>query len=132
MGYDKGSAFERMVKKKLEEKGFYVIRTAGSGVDGLSPDLVALSTTKKFALECKAVESDYLAIEVPKMERIMDFEKSTGLAVYVAWKRARKDWMFVPLSVFEKREKNYTLRASDARFCLSLEDVIGQDCLNTR
>jgi len=123
MGYDKGSAFERQVKKKLEEQGFYVVRTAGSGVDGLSPDLVALSTTKKFALECKAIESDYLAIEVPKMERMMDFEKSTGLAVYVAWKQSRRDWMLVPLTVFERKEKNYTLKAENARLGLSLDDV---------
>jgi Holliday junction resolvase len=123
LGYRKGYSFERQVKKLLENAGYYVIRSAGSGVDGLSPDLVALSTTKKFAIECKAIESDYLAIEVPKMGRLLSFERSTGLPVYVAWKRGREEPVLVPLSMFEKKEKSFTLRRADARFGMEFHDI---------
>lgn len=123
MGYRKGSAFERNLKKRLETAGYYVVRTAGSGVDGLSPDLVALSTTKKFAIECKAIESEYLAIDVPKMERMMHWERSTGLPVYVAWKHNRKEPVLVPLSLFQKREQNYTLKAVDAACGFAIDEI---------
>jgi len=126
MGYNKGFAFERSLRAKLNERGFYVVRTAGSGVDGISPDLIVLSTTRKFAIECKAIESAYLAIEVPKMERMFDWERVTGMPVFVAWKHNRQQPVFVPLSVFKKCEKNYTLRAEDAAFGLSIEEVIKQ------
>jgi len=125
MGYNKGYAFERSLRTKLNDRGFYVVRTAGSGVDGLSPDLVVLSTTRKFAVECKAIESAYLAIGVPKMERMLDWERATGMPVFVAWKHNRQQPVFIPLSVFQKREKNYTLRAEDAAFGLSIEEVVG-------
>ncbi len=124
MGYNKGYAFERSLRAKLNDRGFYVVRTAGSGVDGLSPDLIVLSTTRKFAIECKAIESAYLAIGVPKMERMMDWERVTGMPVFVAWKHNRKQPVFVPLSMFQKCEKNYTLRAEDAAFGLTIEEVI--------
>ena len=124
MGYNKGYAFERGLRSKLSDRGFYVVRTAGSGVDGLSPDLVVLSTTRKFAVECKAVESAYLAIEVAKMERMLDWERTTGMPVFVAWKHNRQQPVFVPLAVFKKCEKNYTLRAEDAAFGLTIEEVI--------
>jgi Holliday junction resolvase len=49
--YERGAKFERKVKKMLESLGLFVVRSAGSH----GPvDLVALSTSKVFLLQCKA------------------------------------------------------------------------------
>ncbi|MCK4858916.1 MAG: hypothetical protein KAT58_13160, partial [candidate division Zixibacteria bacterium] len=50
MAYNRGTTMERDLKRQLNEKGFYVVRASGSGADGVSPDLVALHTTKKFGV----------------------------------------------------------------------------------
>ena len=130
--YNKGSSFERSLKKKLEAQGFYVIRSAGSGVDGLSPDLIVLSTTKKFAIECKAVESEYLAIDSSKMERMHQFELATGLPVYVAWKHNYKEPVLVPLSMFERQEKSFTIKSANANFGMTLDQISGKTPANPR
>ena len=69
MGFNKGTFYERELKKILEGKGFFVTRASGSGSDGISPDLIVLHTTKKFALECKAWKQNIRI--VPEKVQIM-------------------------------------------------------------
>ena len=53
--YRRGYAFENSLKKKLEAKGFYVIRSAGSkGVF----DLIAVRNGKVYGIQCKT--GDYI------------------------------------------------------------------------
>ncbi len=110
--YKKGAHFERELSKELEKVGFKVIRAAGSGSDGTSPDLIALKTTKKFAFECKAHEQS-IYLEKQKIAQYVDFENSTGLPVYIAWKVNRQSWKFFPLSFLRETEKSFVISEND-------------------
>ncbi len=111
--YLKGARFERQLKELLKQKGFWVIRSSKSGVDGLAPDLIALSSTKKFALECKAWKEN-LHFDKAKLEVMQQFENITAIPYYVAWKLPREDWRFFPLNALKETPKgNYSLTAKD-------------------
>ena len=123
MSYNKGSAAERELKKLLIAKGFFVVRASGSGVDGVSPDLSALHTTKKFAIECKAWKNN-LYIEKAKFRIMQQWQATTGMPVYVAWKVARKGWHFFPLAVFNEADKGFTLNSRESQSGLTLDQII--------
>ncbi len=121
----KGANWERQLKKLLQEKGYFVIRAAGSGVDSVSPDLLALSSTKKMAFECKAWESGYIWIERWKIEKMRQFESHTGIPYYIAWKVAREEWRFFPLAALRETEKAFVLEEKDLRSGMELNRIIG-------
>ena len=114
---------ERDLKRRLNEKGYYVVRASGSGADGVSPDLVALHTTKKFGVECKAWKND-LRLEKTKVAILRDWERTTGMRVFVAWKLPRQKWRFFPLGVLRDAGKSFTLSKRDYECGLLLEDVV--------
>ncbi len=120
----KGALYERQLKKMLEARGFYVVRAAGSGADSTAPDLLALSTTKRMALECKAWNSGYLWIEKWKMEGMKAFEQKTNVPYYVAWKVAREAWRFFPLAALRETEKAFVLEEKDLHAGMALEEIL--------
>lgn len=122
--YIKGARFEREVKNYLQDRGFAVIRASKSGVDGISPDLVVLSSTLKFCLECKAW-SNSLHFEKAKMEIMRSFEQKTGIAYYIAWKFPRREWRFFPLAVLKETNNGYSLSSSELDYGLVIEQLIG-------
>lgn len=124
MSYNKGSFFERDLKHKLEEKGFFVVRASGSGVDGISPDLIALHTTKKFAVECKAWRRAP-RIEGMKFKILSAWQAATGIPVYIAWKAPRKEWRLFPLSFLKESPLGYALSQNDFEAGLTLKDLLG-------
>lgn len=120
--YDKGSFFERQLKKLFEEKGFFVVRAAGSGVAGDAPDLVVLSSTKKFGVECKAWKNA-IHLDKPTVESYKQWEKITGMPVYLAWKLPYKEWRFFPLLVLRETPQGFALSVSEAKSGMTLEHV---------
>lgn len=124
--YIKGARFEREVKNYLQDRGFAVIRASKSGVDGLSPDLVVLSSTLKFCLECKAW-SNSLHFEKAKMEIMRSFEQKTGIMYYIAWKFPRREWRFFPLMALKETNNGYSLSSSELDFGITIEQLIGID-----
>lgn len=122
--YLKGARFEREVKNYLQDRGFAVIRSSKSGVDGVSPDLVVLSSTSKFCLECKAW-SHGLHFEKSKMEIMRSFEQKTGIPYYIAWKFPRREWRFFPLAVLKETQNGYSLSSSELDFGITIEQLIG-------
>lgn len=122
--YIKGARFEREVKNYLQDRGFAVIRASKSGVDGISPDLVVLSSTTKFCLECKAW-SNSLHFEKAKMEIMHSFEQKTGIPYYIAWKYPRREWRFFPLTVLKETNNGYSLSSSELDYGLIIEQLIG-------
>ncbi|MFH0922514.1 MAG: Holliday junction resolvase Hjc [Candidatus Micrarchaeota archaeon] len=123
MGYNKGTVFERQLKHLLEAKGFFVVRASGSGADGISPDLIALHTTRKIAIECKAWKNN-LHLEKPKVETMKQWEQTTGMPVFIAWKSPRKEWRFFPLSVLKQTEHGFTLSREMLPIGMTLEEVL--------
>jgi len=122
--YRKGAHYERELLKKLQGKGFFVTRAAGSGVEGTSPDLIVLSTTKKFALECKAWEGDYVRIDKEKLGIMHDWERRTGMPVYIGWKRSREAWRFFPLIAMKETGKAFVLSETDLNSGMTFEELV--------
>ncbi|MFQ5405916.1 MAG: hypothetical protein ACE5DI_02035 [Candidatus Micrarchaeia archaeon] len=122
--YLKGANAERALKKTFEQKGFRVVRSGGSGTDGESPDLLVLSSTGNCALECKAWKSDYLHIEKTKAVTMREWERATSIPVFIAWKKDRKQWAFLPLSALRETPAAFVATSSDAACALFLEDLI--------
>lgn len=122
--YRKGAHYERDLLKKLQEKGFFVTRAAGSGVEGTSPDLIVLSTTKKLAIECKAWESGFVRIEREKYEIMQEWEKRTGLPVFVAWKKRGEEWRFFPLLALRETDKAFVISENELNSGITFEELI--------
>ncbi|MBI5635395.1 hypothetical protein HY993_00335 [Candidatus Micrarchaeota archaeon] len=122
--YAKGYRAERELKQMLLAQGFQVVRSGGSGTDGVSPDLLALKASKKFALECKARSSDYLHIEKPKWELMKSWEETTGLPVIIAWKIDRREWRFFPLLAMKDSGKSYSLNKKEYGNGMEFGEVI--------
>ena len=129
--YIKGARAERELKTLLRQRGFWVIRSSKSGVDGLAPDLIALSMNRKFALECKAWKAN-LHFEKPKMQIMREFENTTGIPFYIAWKQPREDWRFYPLAALKETERGYTLVLSDLSIGMVLADLTGEELAPTQ
>lgn len=73
---EKGSKFEREVRKALEKDGYFVSRSAASAF----PDLIAVSETKKvYFIECKCNKF----ITKGEKEELIKMRKYGGIAV--AW-----------------------------------------------
>lgn len=123
--YLKGARWERQLKNVLEGMGFFVMRSAHSGSDGTSPDLIALHSTHKFALECKAWNNN-LRIEGQKMRIMEAWEQTTGIPVYIAWKFGREQWRFYPLVTLRKTPTGHTLTEGDLKSGMTLDELTGR------
>lgn len=121
--YAKGAYYERELLKKLQDEGFKVIRAAGSGVEGDAPDLIALKTTKKFALECKAHESA-VYLEKEKYQTYLNWENTTGIPVFLGWKVKRQVWRFFPLTAMRETAKSFTVGEGDLAVGMDFEQLI--------
>lgn len=102
--------------------GFKVIRAAGSGVAGDTPDLLVLGKTKKFALECKAWK-DSVYIPKGRFRQMLEWEQATNMQTYVAWKAHRQPWRFYPLQFLRETEKSCVLLAGDLEAGMTLDQI---------
>lgn len=118
--YRKGAGAERELIRMFSDRGFMVVRAAGSGVNSLSPDLLAFKTTAQYAIESKAWENERLAIKRDQFENLKKWNEITGITTFIAWRRKRERWVFVPLSVFKEAKESYTIGWEEAR-------MIGRD-----
>tara|TARA_B100001013_G_scaffold342964_1_gene269835 strand:- start:297 stop:593 length:297 start_codon:yes stop_codon:yes gene_type:complete len=76
--YLKGARFERRVKKYLEEKGYLVIRAAGS-----KPfDLVGIKNGKAIVLECKVSEGILKKTELERLIMMVTEVKATPIIAF--------------------------------------------------
>jgi len=105
--YRKGSRAERELIDCFSGKGYSVIRAAGSGVNSLSPDLLAFRRGMQYAFESKAIEKDNLNIDREQFVNLRKWEENTGITCYVAWRKRGRQWRFVPLSLFKESEKSF-------------------------
>lgn len=105
--YKKGSKAERELIEYFSQKGYSVIRAAGSGINSLSPDILAFKRGMQFAFESKAVEKENLNIEHGQFTNLKKWEENTGITCYVAWRHSGRQWRFVPLSLFNENKKSF-------------------------
>ncbi|MDD5022754.1 MAG: Holliday junction resolvase Hjc [Candidatus ainarchaeum sp.] len=123
--YRKGSRAERELINFFYSKGFSVIRAAGSGVSSLSPDILVFRKGKNYAIESKAWETEYLHIKKDQFLGLRGWEENTGITCYIAWRRSREPWYFIPLSVFEENKASFAFPWEKAKLIgRKLEDLI--------
>lgn len=107
--YVKGSRAERELIDFFSSNECSVIRAAGSGVNSLSPDILIFRRGMQLAIEAKAWEKENLNIDRIQFLNLKKWEENTGINCYVGWRRSRKPWYLIPLSVFKENEKSFAV-----------------------
>ena len=123
--YVKGARAERELIHYFSEHGFEVIRAAGSGVNSLSPDLLAFKAGRQYAIECKAWDSGSLSFDKPRYAGMKRWEEVTGITYLIGWRVSRDGWYFFPIHLLEEQGKNYTITLKKVRMIgKKLEELI--------
>ncbi len=123
--YAKGARGERELINTFSERGFSVIRAAGSGVSSLSPDLLVFKKGVQYAFECKAWDTGSIGIEKEKFLALKKWEENTGITTFIAWRISRIGWKFMYLSELEEQDKTFTVTKKRALgIDRKLEDII--------
>ncbi len=107
--YDKGARSERELLGILYDNSFSVMRSAGSGVNSISPDIIAFRDKRGVAFECKAWNGTSVSIPIEKLDTLKRWESNTGMDTYIAWRVNGKGWFFISLGEMSRTEKNYTI-----------------------
>jgi len=106
--YSKGARAERELLEILKGKGYMVVRAAGSGVNSISPDLIAVKNGKVYAFECKFWDRSNLSLEKDKILYLKEIQKQ-GVISFVAWKIPRLGWFLIEPKEFKEQKKNYSI-----------------------
>lgn len=113
--YRKGARAERELIAFFSSHGFEVMRAAGSGVNSLSPDLLAFRRGKQYAIECKSWDSGSLSFEKEKVAHMKKWEEVTGITYLVGWRVSREGWHIFPVHSLEEQGRTFTITLSKAR-----------------
>jgi Holliday junction resolvase len=113
--YKKGARAERELIHFFSSHGFEVIRAAGSGVNSLSPDLLAFRRGAQFAIECKAWEAGSLSFEKERVAAMKRWEEATGITYLIGWRVNRGGWFLFPVHLLEEQEKTFTITLAKAK-----------------
>jgi Holliday junction resolvase len=113
--YTKGARSERELLSMLHDNGYSVVRSAGSGVNSISPDLIAIKKGRGLAFECKAWDSTSLSIEPEKYRSLEEWRDNAGMDTYIAWRMNGGGWFFMRLNEMTRTEKNYTITMKMAK-----------------
>ncbi|MGC8547706.1 MAG: Holliday junction resolvase Hjc [Candidatus Micrarchaeia archaeon] len=123
--YTKGARTERELLSILTQQGYSVIRSAGSGVNAISPDLVAIKKGRLISIECKAWNKSSLTLDNDQYEKLKQWESNTQFPTFVAWRMNGKGWFFVRLEEFEKSQVAYNItRSKVIKTARTLEQVL--------
>ncbi len=124
--YSKGARGERELLNTLFEKGFSVVRAAGSGVNGIAPDILAVRAGKGLVFECKAWDRGSLSIDHEKFESLRLWRDNALMETYMAWRMNGQGWYFIKLDEMTRTEKNYTVtRKTAIKIGRRLEHIVG-------
>ncbi len=104
--YAKGYRAERGLVHELSKRGYMTIRAPRSGRIGLpSPDVIAAKDGSILVIECKSREGAF-TVEQEQLEQLKEWQNKAMAKAYVAWKVARKDWLFLRLADVEANKGN--------------------------
>jgi Holliday junction resolvase len=122
--YGKGARGERELVKIFSERGYSVIRSAGSGLND-SPDLVVIKNGKGYSFECKNWKERRIKIPKIKYMELKRWKENTKFDTYIAWKISHKGWVFIPIDKLKENEKTYSISIEDAeKEGLKMQDII--------
>ncbi|MDE1856215.1 MAG: hypothetical protein KGH49_03205 [Candidatus Micrarchaeota archaeon] len=107
--YVKGARGERELLNRFFDLGYSVIRSAGSGVNSVSPDILVIKDGKGFAFECKAWDSPAISIEHDKYDSLKKWEQNARLPTFMAWRMSNMGWFFIRLDEMHMNNKSYSI-----------------------
>jgi Holliday junction resolvase len=107
--YIKGARTERELLNRFYSCGYSVLRSAGSGVSSLCPDIIAIKDGVCLAFECKAWERNRLSIDHEGFEKLRKWKENTKFPTFVAWRMNNVGWYFIELEEMKKGEKDYSI-----------------------
>ena len=107
--YVKGARSERELLGIFHSKGYSVMRSAGSGVNAIAPDIIAIKDGLCMAFECKAWEKNRLSIDTEGFAKLILWESNTKFPTYVAWRMNGKGWFFIRLDEFKESGSDFSI-----------------------
>lgn len=110
--YTKGARSERELIEILTKYGYLAVRTAGSGVNGECPDIIALRDGRQLVIECKAWNRNRIAIEHGKYLALKNWE-GQGAKTLIAWKLPYKGWKFIELKDLKQNKSSWSITKSE-------------------
>ncbi len=113
--YSKGARGERELLNELYGRGYSVARAAGSGVNAISPDIIAVRGGKGIVFECKAWDRGSLSIDHEKFESLRLWRDNALMDTYMAWRMSGEGWYFIKLDEMTKNERSYTVTKKTAQ-----------------
>ncbi|MFH0889723.1 MAG: Holliday junction resolvase Hjc [Candidatus Aenigmatarchaeota archaeon] len=122
----KGSNAEREFAELLWQRGFAVVRSAGSGnlragARYYSPDVIAARRDRVFAFECK-FRKNYVKLSNEDLHSLKEWCARAGCRGFLAWKIARKGWWLLDI---EKITRGINEEAMQ-KTALSFNSFIGE------
>ena len=112
--YSKGARGERELLNELYSRGYSVVRAAGSGVNSVSPDIIAVKSGKGMVFECKAWDRGSLSIEPDKFESLRKWRDNALMETFIAWRMNGRGWFFVRLDEMTRNRNSYTVTRKNA------------------
>lgn len=112
--YSKGARSERELLNELYSRGYSVVRAAGSGVNSVSPDLIAVKAGRGMVFECKAWDRGSLSIEPDKYESLRQWRDNALMDTFIAWRVNGQGWLFIKLDELTKNRNSYTITKRNA------------------
>ncbi len=111
---DKGANAERELLHMLSEKGYAVVRVAGSGmIEETAADLIIGNKERKFAIECKTCKDSKRYLEKQQMKDLKEFAAKFGFPAVVAVKFSRQGWWFIHPDKLEDTGKGLAISLDD-------------------
>ncbi len=107
--YVKGARSERELLNILYGQGYSVMRSAGSGVNSLGPDIIAIKNRECLSIECKAWDRGSLSLDEEQWQKLAEWESNTAFPTFVGWRMNNKGWFFIKLGEFTKNERTHTV-----------------------
>ena len=112
--YMKGARSERELLNTFYKMGYSVIRAAGSGVNALGPDILALKKGVCLSFECKAWEKSSLSLDDDQFLKLLEWEENSASDTYIAWRMNGEGWFFIKLNEMEKGKGHFNITKKKA------------------
>lgn len=123
----KGTNAERELIHLLWGKDIPAIRVAGSGSSKYpSPDIIAGTISRKFAIECKSVKGESKYIPKREIEELKEFAIKFGCEPWIGVRFAKHDWHFITLEDLKETKQSFVITTESIKIKgLLLEELIG-------
>jgi len=112
----KGINAERDLIHKFWSENIPAVRIAGSGSSKYpSPDILAGTRTRKFAIEAKTTKEDKKYLTKEEVINLKQFSDMFGVEPLVAVKFKATEWLFLPLTEITETKKCFLIEKTTTK-----------------